>query len=171
MANKDPKITNPETAPLLPVGLDQDADGLVDPRAAELNDSLGVTKPAPKTLTAEEKVDAMMAADPSPEPTAAEPLKSAPVAGDDVPVGPLALDTPQTDAAIDDIVAQEADQVLAAEDAGIRLANDEAEANAAEPVERHGHPVFWFVVALLVVLALIFAYVLMQPGLNLPFSD
>jgi hypothetical protein len=189
MANKDAKTTDPTTAPLLPVGLDQDVDGLADPRAAELNDSLGVTKLKPsKTLTAEEKVDAMMAVDPAnssdpsgsaedpttptTEPELSEPPKTTQTSpSDDVQVDPLAIDTPQTDAAIDDIVAQEADQVLAAEDAGIKLANDAAEADVSELAEPHGHPVFWFIVVLLVVLALVFAYVLLQPGLSLPFSD
>lgn len=87
--------------------------------------------------------------------------------GDDVAVTPAQLDTPESDAAVDAIVAEEADQVLAAQDAGIA-----AEQDSAEPVEeeKHGHPVFWFIIVFFVVLAMIFAYVLMNPDLNLPFS-
>ena len=76
------------------------------------------------------------------------------------------LDTPQSDAAIADIVAQDADELLAAEDnATAELAEDSA---TDEPVE-HGHPIFWTIIALLVILALFFMYVLLTPGLSLPF--
>lgn len=86
----------------------------------------------------------------------------------DLEIKPLNIDTAQTDAAIDDIVAQEADEVLAAQDAGIQVANDEAEP-AQQPV-KHGHPLFWFVVLLLVIVAGLFAYTLTHPDLTLPFG-
>lgn len=92
--------------------------------------------------------------------------KSAP---QDLEIAPLSIDTPQTDSAIDSIVAQEADQVLAAEDAGIKLANVEAEAKVPEEVVKKGHPIFWWFVTLLAIIALAAAYVLMAPNHDLPF--
>lgn len=89
--------------------------------------------------------------------------------GGDVVVKPAQLDTPESDAAIDDIVAKEADEALAAQDAGIAAAQDQAEGQTAEP-EKRGHPVFWFIIVLLVVLIGVAAYVLTSPGLELPFS-
>jgi hypothetical protein len=80
------------------------------------------------------------------------------------------LDTPQSDAAIADIVAQEADQVLAAEDAGILAAQDTAD-NIPEEPANHGHPIFWFGVLLLVAIAVIAAIMLTSPGLAVPFLD
>lgn len=78
-------------------------------------------------------------------------------------VDEVSLDTPESDAAIDDIVAQEADQVLAAEDAGI-LANQDID---SEPASRKGHPIFWFIILLLVIIAAITAFILTSPGLEL----
>ncbi len=88
---------------------------------------------------------------------------------DDVGIQPVNLDTPESDAAIDDIVAKEADEVLAAQDASVAAAESEVESQATEP-EKHGHPIFWFIIVLLVVVIAITAYVLMNPGLELPFS-
>jgi hypothetical protein len=87
---------------------------------------------------------------------------------DDVAIPNSGLDTPESDAAIDAIVADEADQILAAQDAGVETAQEDAMPN--DDQEKHGHPVFWFVVVLLVVLAVIAAYVLMNPDINVPFS-
>lgn len=87
---------------------------------------------------------------------------------DEQPLEPAELDTEQSDAAIDDIVAQEADQVLAAEDAGILAAQASAE-DATQPPQKHGHPIFWFGILLLVAIAVIAAVMLTSPGLNLPF--
>lgn len=85
--------------------------------------------------------------------------------GDTVQVPPLAIDDPRSDAAIDDIVAQEADEVLAAEDA--KTADEAEQAVPAEPVSRpHGHPIFWFVIAFLAILALVGGFLLLQPGLS-----
>lgn len=91
---------------------------------------------------------------------------------DDVAVAPIELDTPESDAAIDDIIAQEADQVLAAEDAGIRAARNDAEESYEPAAESHGHPFFWFLIVLIVVIAFLTFYVLTSPGLELqlPFS-
>lgn len=160
MANKNSApAEDKSTAPLLPIGLDADADGVVDPRVAEVN----------QDLTDEQKVDVMMT-DPMGE---AEAQKASPAvaSADDVVVEPLDIDNPQTDKAIDDIVAQEADQVLAAEDAGLQSAREQADAAAADDSEPHGHPIFWFFVALLVIIAAVAAYILMQPGLELPFLN
>jgi hypothetical protein len=88
-------------------------------------------------------------------------------ATDDIVIAPASIDTPESDAAIDAIVAQEADQILAAQDTDIAAA---ANAEPTDSDEKHGHPVFWFVITFLVVLALIFAYVLTNPDLDLPFS-
>jgi hypothetical protein len=88
---------------------------------------------------------------------------------DDVVVPPLTIDTTQSDEAIDDIVAKEADQVLAAQDAGITLANDEAEQSAPDEPEQTGHPVFWFIVALLAIISVLGMILLTSPGLELPF--
>lgn len=78
------------------------------------------------------------------------------------------LDTPESDAAIDEIVTEEADQILAAQDNGIDA--EQADTEPDNNQEKHGHPIFWFIILLLVVLAAIFAYVLMNPDLDLPFS-
>lgn len=111
--------------------------------------------------------------DPAATPAAADlataSVETAHASGDGVAVEPAQLDTPESDAAIDDIVAKEADEVLAAQDAGIAAAQDQAEGQTAEP-EKHGHPVFWFIIVLLVVLIGVAVYVLTSPGLELPFS-
>lgn len=93
-------------------------------------------------------------------------------ASDDIAVPPVNIDTPESDAAIDDIIAQEADQVLAAEDAGIRAARQNAEAGYEPPKKPHGHPIFWFLILLIVIIAFLTFYVLTSPGLELqsPFS-
>jgi hypothetical protein len=86
-----------------------------------------------------------------------------------VVIPPLDIDTPQSDAAIDDIVAAEADTVLAAHDASIEAA--EADAEPLEDESQHTrHPIFWFMITLVAVLAMLIFYVLLQPGLQLPFS-
>lgn len=88
-------------------------------------------------------------------------------ASNDIAIEQVKLDTPETDAAIDDIVAKEADEVLAAQDAGIAA----AAAQTAEPQpEKYGHPIFWFIILVLVIVAALTTYVLMNPGLELPFS-
>lgn len=78
------------------------------------------------------------------------------------------LDTPQSDAAIDDIVAQEADEVLAAEDAGIAAAELNTQEVESSP-QKHGHPIFWFFVLLLVIIAVLTSLVFVRPDL-LSFS-
>lgn len=98
-----------------------------------------------------------------------QPVTDTPVT-DDVVVKPLQIDTPKTDQAIDDIVAQEADQVLAAQDAGLQLAAAEAEATAPKEPTKHGHPIFWFIVVLLIIIAAFTAYVLVSPDAKLPFG-
>lgn len=87
---------------------------------------------------------------------------------DDITIEPLAIDTPQTDAAIDDIVAQEADQVLAAQDAGVEVA--QAEAEPPKEPSKKGHPVLWFLVFFMVLLIMLTVLVLTSPGLSLPFD-
>lgn len=95
--------------------------------------------------------------------------ESTSVQQDDVTIKPVNLDTPESDAAIDDIVAHEADEVLAAQDAGIEAAQARADSATVEP-EKHGHPIFWFMILFLVVIAVIAFVVLTNPGLELPFS-
>lgn len=85
----------------------------------------------------------------------------------DIVVPTTDLDTPESNAAIDDIVAQEADQVLAAEDAGIRAAQQDAVSEYQPPKEPHGHPIFWFLIVLLVIIAGLTFYVMTRPGLEL----
>jgi hypothetical protein len=122
----------------------------------------------------EARVDAMM--DPRPDPKAKPvvPAESATVEAEPDQPGPPPLDIfvetnvnaddnlddAKSDAAIDDIVAQEGDEVLAAEDAGL------ASAEAASPelvdaaaTKKH-HPIFWFIILLLVILAVVSAVAL-----------
>jgi len=84
-------------------------------------------------------------------------------------IGPLNIDTPQTDAAIQDIVTQEADEVLAAQDAGIEAAVADADTVPEEPAPR-GHPVFWFIMFVLVVLIILGGIMLTSPGLSPSFA-
>lgn len=80
------------------------------------------------------------------------------------------FDTPQTDDAIKDIVAQEADIVLAAEDAGIAQAYEHAEDyEVAEEDAKSSHPVFWFFVTLLVIIIAVLSVLLFFPNVSLPF--
>jgi hypothetical protein len=79
------------------------------------------------------------------------------------------LDDAVSDAAIDDIVAQESDTTLANED------TERAEAAAVtEPVEKvpkiHHHPIFWTIIFLIALVAMISAYWLITGGSNLPGS-
>jgi hypothetical protein len=83
---------------------------------------------------------------------------------------PLDGDTAQGNAAIEDIVTQEADEVLAAQDAGIQAANFDAERREVAEVQPKGHPLTWFVVFVLVVLIAIAAVVVMSPGLTPSFN-
>lgn len=105
------------------------------------------------------------------EPTVAtNPVVSEEPLTDDVKVPNVEIDTPQTDEAIADIVAQEADEVLAAQDAGIERAIETADNTDTVPAQKHGHPIFWFVILLLVIVAAAAAFVLTRPGLKLPFG-
>ena len=79
------------------------------------------------------------------------------------------IDSPETDAAIDDIVAQEGDHALAAEDAGVAQAYQLVEDEADGTEKKRGHPVFWTIIFILVLIALLAAHVLTTPGLELPF--
>lgn len=87
---------------------------------------------------------------------------------DGIIIPKASLDTPESDAAIDAIVAEEADQILAAQDAGIEAV--QADSGPTDDEVKHGHPVFWFMIVLIVAVAAIFAYLLMNPDLDLPFS-
>lgn len=118
----------------------------------------------PTLLPAETEEPPATVADPAPLPAAPElPL------ADDVKVDNIELDTPQTDEAISDIVAQEADEVLAAQDAGLERAIETAD-DTTPPPTKAGHPFFWFFIALLAAIAAAAAYVLTRPGLTLPFA-
>lgn len=80
------------------------------------------------------------------------------------------LDDAATDAAIDDIVAYESNDTLATEDAEQREA-----ASVTQPAEKvrkiHHHPIFWTIIFLLCVVALVAGYLLITGGSNLPGSS
>ena len=146
----------------------------------------GITDPKPIDIFAGQKapVDETPGAPPVPgvrphksdtkvvdKPVAVAPTPVKEPEVDDVKVTDMHLDTPQTDEAIDDIVAQEADTVLAAQDAGIEQAVLAADSVESEPTQKSGgHPIFWFFIVLLVIVAAATAYVLTSPGLDLPFD-
>lgn len=71
------------------------------------------------------------------------------------------LDDPTSDAAVDEIVEAEGDTVLDTEDA-------EAEVNTAETEPKrkpvHHHPIFWTIVFILAVLAVVVTYLLASGG-------
>ena len=124
--------------------------------------------PLSEELLKTEKSDTPHEVEQTVEPHEIQEEPSEPVP-DTLAVKPLNIDTPQSDAAIDDIVAQEADEVLAAEDAGLAAEVDATEAAEAEP-QKKGHPFFWFIILLLVMLAVIAAVLVTNPNLELPFS-
>lgn len=136
----------PGGAPALPKDLDVDFDGIVDP------------EPKPK-VRAPRVSQVQVTEEKTPE--AASP--------GEIEIGSVNIDTPESDAAIDDIVAEEADKVLAAEDAGLRAAERQAQAHVVEPPAKNGHPIFWFLIFILVTLAFLTLYVMTSPGLELPF--
>lgn len=84
-----------------------------------------------------------------------------------ITVQPLAIDTPDSDAAIEDIVAQEADEVLAAQDAGVLAASQSSQPD--EPERLQGHPFFWFFIILLVILIAVASLIVTSPGLSPSF--
>lgn len=135
----------------------------------------GAVEPVEQAEPAEAIPDAPVAAtDPHPEPEPASQAPTSPAHSFDTPlydreaiiVRPINIDTSTSDAAIDDIVAQEADQVLAAEDAGLTERQLFAQTQAKK--RRRGHPVFWFLILLLVILAVISAVALTNPNVQLP---
>lgn len=72
----------------------------------------------------------------------------------------VSLDDPTSDAAVDEIVAEEGDTVLATEDAA--LEENQAE---TEPVPEKGrHPIFWAIIFILAVAAVVAAYLLVTGG-------
>ena len=159
--------------------MDVNSDGIVDTESSATQN-----EPIDIFAGAEPPVDIAPSAPPLPtgrQPKVAEPVQETvvapvqtPVAAepvvDDVKVPEVELDTPQTSEAIDDIVAQEADEVLAAQDAGIERELEASEATDIQPAKHSGHPVFWLIIALLVAIAAAAAYILTSPGLSLPFG-
>ncbi len=149
-AMMDPKVEAPPPAPAVPE---------VEPASAPILQ----TKPKPQPQPAPEPTK-------EPELTLPQNLEDIVVTTEEpaeITVDPAQLDTPQSDEAIDDIVAQEADEVLAAEDAG--LAQAQSEAAKLEP-QKHGHPIFWFIILVLVILVIIAGVALVNPNIRLPFS-
>jgi len=144
--------------------LEARVDAMMDPNA-----KLGAPALPPKTVVQPKApvVAEPKAAAPQPAP---EPVPAPEPAGDDVQVPPLNIDSPASDAAIADIVAQEADQVLAAEDAGVAAAKIDADAAVAQVPKRHKHPLFWFFVTLLAVVAVIIVVLLVNPNLTPSFG-
>lgn len=151
MANKKdtPKVDDVEARVTAMMDMDS-SEPLVPPPLPE----------APKKTT---KATSITVTEPDSEPLAAEPVTEPSAETDDVVVTPIAIDTPESDEAIADIVAEEADTVLAAEDAGIEATQTAVEPNATEP-RKHGHPVLWFIIAVLVMVAGLTAYLLLNPS-------
>lgn len=85
---------------------------------------------------------------------------------DTKPPEPDNYDDPKTAQAIDEIVAEESDTALDVED------QKQAEAEASPgPVERKkGHPLFWAMVFIVCVIAIVIAIFLMYPSLHNPLS-
>lgn len=84
---------------------------------------------------------------------------------DDVTVTPLTLDSKESDEAIQDIIAKEADETLAAQDAGIQVANDEVANAVLDEPKSKGHPVIWFVVFVTCLVIVLLAFLLLSPDL------
>lgn len=153
--------------------LEARVDAMMDPSAEPVPATPSVPDSTPATAPP-------LKGSPKPQPTVEVPLpeltlpqqlddiavttETAPPA--DITIEPVALDTPDSDAAIDDIVAQEADEVLAAEDAGLAAQSQD---DAIDEPQKHGHPIFWFIVFMLVILVVIAGVMLVNPNIDLPF--
>ena len=191
-ANKNTSKQSDDTA-----SVEKRVDAMMDPRANDQIETPGnVIAPAAETtlppldiyaqptgappLAAELSKDTQPHEEKPDEPT---PLTSAPPAVEErtsetvedslpteITIKPLDIDTPQSDDAIADIVAQEADAVLAAEDANIADDAESLQAVESDQSARHGHPIFWFIVFILAVLCIAVGIMLMNPNLSLPFS-
>lgn len=133
-------------------------DGNATPSTVEISGP-----PVLPNVKAKEVATVVETKEPAPAPEPAAAIE----AGIEIP--PISIDTPDSDAAIADIVAQEADQALAAEDAGIRAAEAASEEVVVDD-QKHGHPIFWFIILLLVVVAVFAVFVLTNPDFELPFS-
>jgi hypothetical protein len=140
----------------------------VDPTPDQPADQPGTTDPLIAVLT---KPSSKAGADPTdPEAVPAE-LPQADEA-ESSQNDAMALDDSTSDAAIDDIVAQEGDEVLAAEDAGLAHAAQsspevETEATPSKTPGRKHHTFFWFLVILLVIVAAISATLLVDPNISM----
>lgn len=91
-------------------------------------------------------------------------VKSAPTAAL-VAEAPENYDDPVTAQAINDIVASESDEVLAAEDSA--LAEQQLD---SEPVKESGHKLFWSFIALICLVALALALFIIDPNLFKPLT-
>lgn len=94
-----------------------------------------------------------------PDPAASEepPVQTEPPA--------VELDDPATDAAVDAIEAQEADTLLETEDAEQQAAAEQMPETAPAARKKvHHHPVFWTIVFVLAILAILAGYLLASGG-------
>lgn len=102
---------------------------------------------------------------PEAETQSAEPeVESLPVSSEEIK--PEEFDDPDTAKAIDDIVAHEGDTALNVEDSKRRSREEASE----PPKEKHGHPIFWTLVFLVCVVAIVMAAFLADPQLFHPLS-
>lgn len=92
--------------------------------------------------------------------TAAETLKIAPKRSNE-------FDDPKTAAAIDDIVAHESDVVLNSVD---QQHSETIEASEPAKTTKHGHPLFWFLVLIICLIAAAMALFLIDPSIHNPLT-
>ena len=159
MSVTEPKVDTSVKSPQLQIAPTDE-----DPKLPSLDIFAGTTNPVNAAVTSapplpgskvkSEPATAVSVAEPAavvqPEPMV-EPVVE--------PVTNNSLDTPDTDAAIDDIVAQEADAVLAAEDAGL-AAQQLPDHDIDDEDTENSHPVFWFFIYLFAGLIVVLAWLL-----------
>jgi hypothetical protein len=117
----------------------------------DLLKQIGIKKPPPKPVAAEV---AAVPAEIEPQPSAA-------------PATSLELDDAATDAAVDDIVAHEQDAP-----SGIEDASEQPKGTDQSAKKKHRHPLFWSLVTILALLAVVTAALLASGGnASFPGSD
>ena len=177
--NLEPKVEIEETAQSGPPPLDIFADAPSAPPLESIDESPKQPKTKPKTKTDVKKVKTETAADrkvkddkptpkdepvsldiePDVEDQATEPKVEETVKVKIKPQRPPEYDDPKTAQAIEDIVAEESDAVLSLIDA-----NEAEKYQAAVDQDKHGHPIFWTLIALICLLAIAMALFLMFPS-------